>query len=120
MIGAGRAKQSRKTSEEEMCVALAVLQGEASDAEAVRKAGMSEQTESNRKRAFRESRRAGLDAGRARRMSRELEAENEDLKAALGQDTLSFGSGRMGPSISSDRGPRDNPHRSPVQFLQVR
>lgn len=81
------AKPSKKTHEEKMRVVLAVLRGEASAAEAGRKAGVSEQTVSNWKRAFLESGRAGLDAGRARRSTREmeLEAENEELKAALGE-----------------------------------
>ncbi len=64
------AKPSKKTPEEKMRVVLAVLRGEASAAEAGRKAGVSEQTASNWKRAFLESGRAGLDAGRPSRNTR--------------------------------------------------
>lgn len=82
------ARPSKKSAEEKMRVVLSVLRGEVTVAAAGRKAGVSEQTVSNWKRAFLESGRAGLvDGARTRRTSRELEleAENEELKAALGE-----------------------------------
>jgi transposase len=82
------ARPSKKSPDEKMRAVLSVLRGEVSVAEAGRKAGVSEQTVSNWKRAFLESGRAGLaSGGRPRRSSRELEleAENEELKAALGE-----------------------------------
>jgi transposase len=82
------ARPSKKSPDEKMRVVLSVLRGEVTVAEAGRKAGVSEQTVSNWKRAFLESGRAGLEVGnRPRRSSRELEleAENEELKAALGE-----------------------------------
>lgn len=77
------ARPSKKSPEEKMRVVLSVLRGEVSVAQAGRKAGVSEQTVSNWKRAFLESGRAGLAAGgRPRTSSRELEleAENEELR----------------------------------------
>lgn len=63
-----------------------MLRGEQSAAEADRRAGVAEATVHNWKRAFVEAGRDGLVRGR-RRSSREveLEAENEELKAALGE-----------------------------------
>ncbi len=56
-------------------------------AEAARRAGVAEQTVHNWKNAFLEAGRAGLAGGGKRRSARdgELEAENEELKAALGE-----------------------------------
>jgi transposase len=72
-----------------MRVVLCVLRGEQTATEAARRAGVSEQTVHNWKRLFLESGREGLAAqgGGARRSGREaeLEAENEELKAALGE-----------------------------------
>lgn len=82
------ARPSKKSPDEKIRVVLSVLGGELSAGEADRKAGVSEQTVSNWKRAFLESGRAGLVAGgRPRRSSRDVEpeAENEELKAALGE-----------------------------------
>ena len=65
---------------------LCVLRAEQSAAAAGRNAGAGEQSVHNWKRLLLESGRGGLAAGRKRRTSREveLEAENEELKAALG------------------------------------
>ena len=64
-----------------------MLRGEVSAAEAARRAGVTEQTVHNWKNAFLEAGREGLAGPRRRRSSRELEleAENEELKAALGE-----------------------------------
>lgn len=82
------AKPSKKSPDEKMRVVLSVLRGEQSAGGAARKAGVAEQTVHNWKRIFLESGREGLvGQGRSRRSSREmeLEAENEELKAALGE-----------------------------------
>ncbi|MEM9204020.1 MAG: helix-turn-helix domain-containing protein [Actinomycetota bacterium] len=80
-------RASKKTVDQKLQVVLSVLRGEATAAEAGRKAGVSEQTVDNWKRVFLESGREGLAQGQKRRSSRELEleAENEELKAALGE-----------------------------------
>jgi len=69
-------------------VVLGVLPGEFTAAEAGRKAGVSEQSIHRWKQIFLASGRDGLASGaKARKSSREteLEAENEELKAALGE-----------------------------------
>lgn len=80
-------KPSGKSPEQKLQVVLSVLRGELSAAEAGRRAGVSEQSVHNWKRLLLESGRDALAAGRKRRTSREveLEAENEELKAALGE-----------------------------------
>ncbi|NND02107.1 MAG: helix-turn-helix domain-containing protein, partial [Acidimicrobiia bacterium] len=80
-------RASKSSPEKKIQVVLSVLRGEATAAEAGRKAGVSEQTVHNWKRVFLESGRDGLAQGHKRRSSRELEleAENEELKAALGE-----------------------------------
>lgn len=80
-------RASKSSPEKKIQVVLSVLRGEATAAEAGRKAGVSEQTVHNWKRIFLESGRDGLAQGQRRRSSRELEleAENEELKAALGE-----------------------------------
>jgi transposase len=82
------ARPSTKTPDEKLRIVLAVLKGELSAAEAGRRHGVSEQTISNWRRAFLDAGRAGLATNKDRRHnSREaaLEAEIEDLKAALGE-----------------------------------
>jgi transposase len=82
------ARPSNKSPDEKMRVVLSVLRGELSAGDAARRAGVSEQSVHTWKRTFLESGRDGLAAkGRTRRSSREaeLEAENEELKAALGE-----------------------------------
>ena len=80
-------RPSGKSPEQKLQVVLSVLRGELSAAEAGRRAGVSEQSVHNWKRLLLESGREALAAGRKRRTSREveLEAENEELKAALGE-----------------------------------
>ncbi len=80
-------KSSKKSVEEKLTAVLSVLRGELSAAEAGRRVGVSEQTVRNWRRVFLESGREGLERGQGRRSSRELEleAENEELKAALGE-----------------------------------
>ena len=81
------AKPSKRSPERKLQVVLSVLRGEVSAAEAARRAGVAEQTVHNWKNAFLEAGRAGLAGPQQRRSSREaeLEAENEELKAALGE-----------------------------------
>jgi len=81
------APASKKTPEEKLRVVLSVLRAEQSAAEAGRRAGVSEQTVHNWKKIFLDSGREGLAQGQRRRSSREseLEAECEELKAALGE-----------------------------------
>ena len=80
-------RASKSSPEKKIQVVLSVLRGEATAVEAGRKAGVSEQTVHNWKRIFLESGRDGLAQGQKRRSSRELEleAETEELKAALGE-----------------------------------
>lgn len=81
------ARPSKKTPEQKLQIVLSVLRGEATATEAGRRAGVSEQSIHNWKKVFLESGRDGLARGHKRRSSREseLEAENEELKAALGE-----------------------------------
>lgn len=81
------AKPSKKTTEDKVRIVLAVLRGDVGAAEAGRKNGVSEQSIHNWKRLFLEAGRAGVEQGARRVSSREheLEAENEELKAALGE-----------------------------------
>ena len=80
-------RPSKKTPEQKLQIVLSVLRGEATAAEAGRRGGVSEQSNHNWKKTFLESGREGLAQGHKRRTSREteLEAENEELKAALGE-----------------------------------
>ena len=81
------AKASKKSPDEKLQVVLSVLRGELSVAAAGRRAGVSEQTVHNWKKAFLEGGRDRLALGARRRLAREaeLEAECEELKAALGE-----------------------------------
>lgn len=81
------ARTSGKSPEEKFRVVMSLLAGESSAAELARRVGVSEQTVHNWKSRFCESGREGLAAPKARKSSREaeLEAENEELKAALGE-----------------------------------
>ncbi len=80
-------RPSNKSAEQKLQMVLSVLRGEQTASEAGRRAGVSEQSVHNWKRLLLESGREGLAQGRKRRTSREveLEAENEELKAALGE-----------------------------------
>jgi transposase len=102
------ARASKKSPEEKLRVVLSVLRGEATATEAARRAGISEQTVHNWKRIFLDSGRDGLAQGHRRRSSREteLEAENEELKAALGEATVELrvwkkGAEYLPPSVTS-------------------
>ena len=81
------AKPSQRSPERKLHVVLSVLRGEVSVAEAARRSGVAKQTVHNWKNAFLEAGRAGLAGPQRRRSSREaeLEAENEELKTALGE-----------------------------------
>lgn len=81
------AKPSKKTTDQKLRIVLAVLRGQHSVAEAARRNGVSEQSVHNWKRRFLDAGREGLEKGVRRRSSREmeLEAECEELKAALGE-----------------------------------
>lgn len=80
-------KPAKRSPERKLQVVLSVLRGEVTAAEAARRAGVSEATVHNWKNAFLEAGREGLAGPQRRRSSRELEleAENEELKAALGE-----------------------------------
>ena len=81
------ARPSKKTADQKLQIVLSVLRGEATAAEAARRSGVSEQSVHSWERTFLDSGRDGLEQGQRRRTSRELEleAENEELKAALGE-----------------------------------
>ena len=80
-------KPSNRSPERKLQVVLSVLRGEVSATEATRRVGVAEQPVHNWKRASLDTRRDGLAQGHRRRSSRELEleAENEELRAALGE-----------------------------------
>jgi transposase len=80
------ARPSKKTREQKLQIVLAVLRGELTAMDAARRNGVSEQSH-NWKRLLLESGRQGLEKGARRPSSREmeLEVENEELKAALGE-----------------------------------
>jgi transposase len=89
---------------------LSVLQGELTVAEAARRGGASEQSISTWKRQFLEGGKAGLaDHGRSGPSPRErqLEDENEQLKAALGEAHVALrvwkksAEHRLGPTRTS-------------------
>ncbi len=83
------ARPSAHSPEQKLRVVLGVLRGGSSQQlRRRRKAGVSEQSVHRRKQVFLASSRDGLARGaKARKSSREteLEAENEELKAALGE-----------------------------------
>ena len=115
-------RPSNRSAEQKLRVVLSVLGGEQSAAGAGRKAGAGEQSVHNWKRLLVESGREGLAGGRRRRTSREveLEAENEELKAALGEAHVELRVWRKGGSISPRWGPRDDPHRRGHAHHEVR
>lgn len=102
------AKPSKKTTDQKLRVVLSVLRGEHSVAEAARRNGVSEQSVHNWKKQFLDAGREGLAKGARRRSSRELEleVENEELKAALGEAHVQLRVWRKGaeylpPSVTS-------------------
>ena len=88
--------------EERLRVVLSVLRGELSAAATGRRAGVSEQTVHNWKKLFLDAGRDGLAQDRRRRSAREseLEAENEELKAALGEAHVQLRVWKKGPRTS--------------------
>lgn len=96
--------------EDKFRLVLSVIAGEMSNAEAARRAKVSEQSISNWKRLFLESGKAGLaEGGKAGPNARERQLldEVEDLKAALGEAHVELrvwkksAEGRLGPTRSS-------------------
>jgi len=76
---------SNTSVDEKLRAVLSVLAGEQSHAEAARRTGVVEQSVRNWKKQFLEAGRQGLAGGRRSSREKELEAENEELKAALGE-----------------------------------
>lgn len=103
------ARPSKKTVEQKLRIVLSVLSGEVSAAEAARRSGVSEQSVFNWKRAFLDGGRQGLETGQGRKSSRDvaLEAEIEELKAALGEAHVELRVWRKGaeflPPLRSSR-----------------
>ena len=96
--------------EDKVRLVLAVISGEMTTAEAARRGVASEQSISNWKRRFLEGGKAGLaDGGPSAPNAREraLAAENEELKAALGEAHVELrvwkksAEFRLGPTRSS-------------------
>ena len=117
------ARPSDRSSERKLQVVLSVLRGELSAKEAARRCGVADQTVHNWKRALLGAGREGLAQGHRRRSSRELELEeeNEELKAALGEAHVQLRVPKLGAEVSPLlRGPRDDPHRRRQQRLEVR
>jgi len=110
--------------EDKVRLVLAVISGEMSMAEAARRGKASEQSISTWKRQFLEGGKAGLvEGGKSAPNARErqLLEEVEELKAALGERTLSCGSGSAAPSIAwALRGARGDPGRGGDADLAVR
>ena len=84
------AKPSNKSSDEKVQAVLMVLSGQRTASEVAKGAGVSEQTIHNWKRGFVDGGRAAFERDARSGSSREaqLEAENEELKAALGEAFL--------------------------------
>ena len=96
--------------EDKFRVVCSVVQGELTVAEAARRAGVSEQSIGNWKRQFLEAARQGLAEGSrpgSNPLVHRLEAEVEELKAALGEAHVELrvwkksAEGRLGPTRSS-------------------
>ena len=81
------AKPSNRSPERKLQVVLSLLRGEVSATEAGRRAGVSERTVRSWQRLVLEGGRDRLAPGGQRRSARELalEAENAELKIALGE-----------------------------------
>jgi transposase len=82
------ARTSNVSKEKRIATVVAVLKGEVSAAEAGRRVGVAEQTVHNWKARFLEAGASGMDPGKAASRSQreaQLEAEVEELKAALGE-----------------------------------
>ncbi len=100
-------RPSSKTAEQKFQIVMSVLRGELSAPEAGRKAGVSEQSVHKWKRRFLESGKAGLAQGVRRSNARELAlaAENEELKAALGEAHVELRVWKKGAEYLPLRGP---------------
>ncbi len=92
------ARPSKKTTDQKLRIVMSVLRGKYSAAEAARQNGVSEQSVHNWKKQFLDGGRQGLEKGVRRRSSREveLEVENEELKAALGEAHVQLGVWKKG------------------------
>lgn len=77
-------------AEQKTRIVLSILAGEITVAEAARQYKVSEQSVGTWKRQFLEAGKAGLTSATSKTSSREaqLERENEELKAALGEATV--------------------------------
>lgn len=95
--------------EKKVRIVLAVFQGEITVAEAARREKVSEQAIGNWKRQFLEGGKAGIEAGKSKPSSRELQLEDEvaELTQALGEAAVQIrvwkksAEGRLGPSRTS-------------------
>lgn len=101
------ARPSNKTSDEKMQAVLSVLAGRRTTAEVARELDVSEQSLHNWKRAFLEGGKAAFERSSGPPTSREaeLEAENEELKAALGEAYLKLRlieRGRQAPPVVAE------------------
>ena len=97
--------------EDKFRLVCSVISGEMSVAEAARRAKVSEQSVGNWKRQFLEGGKQGLaDGGRpgSNPQAQRLEAEIEELKAALGEAHVELrvwkksAEGRLGPAVGAD------------------
>lgn len=82
------ARTSNVSHEKRIATVIAVLRGELTATEAGRRVGVAEQTVHNWKARFLAAGAAGMEPGKAASRSQreaQLEAENEELKAALGE-----------------------------------
>jgi transposase len=104
------ARPSVLSVEDKFRLVLSVISGEMTIGEAARRGGVSEQSVSSWKRQFLESGKAGLVAGGGpgpNARERQLAAENEELKAALGEAHVELrvwkksAEHRLGPTRSS-------------------
>ena len=96
------------SAEQKVRIVPSILAGEITAADAARRFKVSEQSIGTRKRRFLEGGRAGLESKAAGAVSREaqLEAEVEELKAALGEATVELrvwkkSAPRLAPSRTS-------------------
>lgn len=116
------ARPSKKTPRQKLPIVLAVLRGELTAMDAARRNGVSEQSVHSWKRQFLEAGREGLEKGarRASSCEMELEAENEEVKAALGEAHVQLRVWKKGAEYPPLRGPRDDPQRRTAHGLEVR
>jgi transposase len=96
-------------AEKKLRIVLSVLQGEVTFVEAARREKFSEQAIGKRRRQFLEGDKAGIEAGKSKPTTRELQLEDEvaDLTQALGEAAVEIrvwkksAEGRLGPSRTS-------------------